>query len=191
MTDVRPKNRETYNYSSVANDSTKFYNGAYTSPVNTTLSGPRSPVSHSHPSSRIGSISQSPRMVAMASPIVRQGNGAAQPVIHSEPLVTPNVRGLEMPQLNIADIPWRRSLAEPQILCLSRASYLMQIQLPNQPTWLRLRSPRRPQRHHDPPYNTTLLKILHRGQARVDHHYIIQPRHRLLACQQSALRTVN
>jgi chromatin-remodeling ATPase INO80 len=88
--DVSMKNREAYNYLPASNESTKFFNGTYTSPVDGTFGGPRSPISHSHPSSRIGSISHSPRM-AMASPIARHNNGASQPVIHSESTVSPSV----------------------------------------------------------------------------------------------------
>jgi DNA helicase INO80 len=88
--DVSMKNREAYNYPPASTESTKFFNGTYTSPVDGTFGGPRSPVSHSHPSSRIGSISHSPRM-AMASPIARHSNGAGQPIIHSENTVSPSV----------------------------------------------------------------------------------------------------
>jgi hypothetical protein len=88
--DVGLQNRELYNYPPASNDSTKFFNGTYTSPVDGTFGGPRSPISHSHPSNRIGSISHSPRMT-MASPSARHGNGAGQPIIHSESTLSPSV----------------------------------------------------------------------------------------------------
>ena len=88
--DESMKNRDAYNYPPASSESTKFFNGTYTSPVDGTFTGPRSPISHSHPSSRIGSISHSPRM-AMASPIARHSNGAGQSIIHSESTVSPSV----------------------------------------------------------------------------------------------------
>ncbi len=88
--DVIMKNREAYNYPPASGESTKFFNGTYTSPVDGTFGGPRSPISHSHPSSRIASISHSPRM-AMVSPIARHNNGAGQPIIPPERTASPSV----------------------------------------------------------------------------------------------------
>jgi hypothetical protein len=84
------KNREAYSYPSTTAQSTKYYNGTYSSPADVPYGGPRSPISHSHP------ISQSPGMATIASPIARQSNGVGQSVMNTEPLSSPSVSCIQI-----------------------------------------------------------------------------------------------
>lgn len=84
--------REPFNWTQTAGESRNYRNGNYTSPANINFSGPQSPVtSHSHPPSRLGSITQSPRMAtAVETPIMRQSNGVG-PVPEQESTGSPSV----------------------------------------------------------------------------------------------------
>ena len=85
------QSRESYHAYPAAVEPPKFYNGSYTSPVSSTFP-PRSPISHAHPP-RHSSISQSPSLPPMASPVART-NGVAigGAVVKQEPAPPPVVR---------------------------------------------------------------------------------------------------
>ncbi|TVY27764.1 putative DNA helicase [Lachnellula hyalina] len=71
-----PQSREPYPYPTTSVEPPKYpshQNGAFTSPITSNFP-PRSPISHSHPQAR--TISQSPRLAPMASPVVRH-NGVS------------------------------------------------------------------------------------------------------------------
>ncbi|KAI9746595.1 MAG: putative DNA helicase ino80 [Claussenomyces sp. TS43310] len=85
-----PQNREVYSYPSTTGESSKFQNGTYTSPVTSTFGAPRSPVSHSHPTNRVDSRSQSPGMATLSSPTIRQVNGLGPSSGYSESIASPS-----------------------------------------------------------------------------------------------------
>jgi DNA helicase INO80 len=99
----QPQSREPYAYPAAPAEPPKFYNSAYTSPVNANFP-PQSPISHAHPQ-RPSSISQSqsPRMASMASPVARQnGAGVGGPVVKQEPAAPAAVCALPIQSANNA-----------------------------------------------------------------------------------------
>jgi DNA helicase INO80 len=93
------QSREPYQAYPATAEPSKYYNGSYTSPVSSTFP-PRSPVSHAHPP-RPSSISQSPSLPPMASPVARQ-NGAAMggPTVKQETAPLPAVSIFPVPISN-------------------------------------------------------------------------------------------
>ncbi|QSZ30479.1 hypothetical protein DSL72_000033 [Monilinia vaccinii-corymbosi] len=91
------QNRDSYPYQQTqppqpsAELQLNHHSGSYRSPVNTHFP-PRSPISHAHPQGRIPSVTQSPRMPTMESPVGRHnGIGGAivrqeRPVVKQEPI---------------------------------------------------------------------------------------------------------
>ncbi|KAI9645742.1 putative DNA helicase ino80 [Ciborinia camelliae] len=91
------QNRDSYPYQQnpppqqSADGLLNHYQGAYKSPVNTHFP-PRSPISHAHPPGRVPSVTQSPRIATMESPVTRHngiGGGSVKqerPVIKQEPV---------------------------------------------------------------------------------------------------------
>jgi DNA helicase INO80 len=84
LTFINQQNRDILNYPASTAESTRGYQGAYTSPVNQNFT-PHSPATHSHPVH-----AQSPLTTAMASPI-RQNNGVTQPLAPPESIASPSV----------------------------------------------------------------------------------------------------
>ena len=114
---VPVQSREQHDYPPASSEPTKYYNGAYTSPVTANFP-PRSPMSHSHPTpGRRPSISQSQGINTMTSPAV-QHNGVALggPVVLAEPVpasvrVLPSLKPSDKSDLRNYQTPSR--LADP------------------------------------------------------------------------------
>ncbi|RAL68760.1 hypothetical protein DID88_007454 [Monilinia fructigena] len=87
------QNRDSYPYQqnqppqSSADVQLNHYNGAYKSPVNTHFPPRSPPISHAHPQGRVPSVTQSPRVPTMESPVSRQNGIGGGPVKQERPVV--------------------------------------------------------------------------------------------------------